>query len=238
MSDRDLQNEVLEQIRKGQVPMRPKLHFVLQLAAIVALSVVVLALAVFVLSFIIFSVHESGEQFLLGFGQRGIVTFVMLFPWGTFVVLLAALVLLRWLVRHFRFGYRIPSLRALGLLAIVAGGLGFVLLRTPLHPYLLGQADRDSLPVIGAWYERIHDSHALEGVFRGRVASIETDSFQLTHDDRDRDADDGDWRVYPPAGFDLSTLSVGERVYVAGDIVAGTVHAYGIQAFSDQDGQY
>ena len=66
----DIQKQVLEKIRSGAISKRPRLYFTLQVVGIALLSILTLLLTVFVLSFIIFSIHESGEQFLLGFGQK------------------------------------------------------------------------------------------------------------------------------------------------------------------------
>jgi hypothetical protein len=97
MSIDKLQQELLEKIKSGKIAKRPRLYFVLQSLAIGALAFVTLALSIFVLSFIVFSVHESGEQFLLGFGSRGLLTFIALFPWYSLALLIALMGILEWL---------------------------------------------------------------------------------------------------------------------------------------------
>ena len=109
----DIKAKVLEKINRGDVHRRPRAYFVAQITVVIALLAVAFALSVFVLSFVIFSVRESGQQFLLGFGQRGIVTFFALFPWIAFVLDILLLVAIEWLSRYFKFGYRLPVARAL-----------------------------------------------------------------------------------------------------------------------------
>ena len=215
--------------------MRPKTYFVLQVALLIVLAVITLVLSLFVLSFIFFSIRASGQQFLLGFGERGIITLITLFPW-TLLAIVALLVLtLEWLVRSFEFGYRISVLRIFGIIMLVVIVGSMLINATPLHALLLDQADRDQLPLLGKVYEQVHESHLPQGVFRGVIQSTASSSFVITRDDRDRDSDDGTWRIIPPAQFDFTKLPPkGTRVYVGGDIQPnGVVHAYGIQTFNE-----
>jgi uncharacterized membrane protein len=228
-SSPDIKTKVLEKISHGDVHRRSKAYFVAQIVLIVALLAVAFALSVFVLSFVIFSVRESGEQFLLGFGRQGIVTFFILFPWVALVLDTLLLVAIEWLSRSFKFGYRIPIARALlGVLALALLG-GIIVDLTPLHGMLLSRADDNELPVVGEWYESIHESHKDQGVFRGVVTAAQGNGFTMTHDDGDHDADDGTWSVIVPAGFDVTAIAVGDGVYVAGNVVQGVVQAYGVQ---------
>jgi len=229
----DIKAKVLAKIGRGDVHKRSHAYFVMQVVVVAVLLACALALSVFVLSFAIFSVHESGEQFLLGFGQRGVLTFFALFPWASAVADIALFVLVEWLIRRFKFGYRIPILRALlGILVFAAIG-GIMVNLTPLHATLLRMAEQNELPVLGEWYESIHASHSDYGVFRGTINSIQEGRFVISHDDNDHDADDGTWTVIPPAGFDMATVATGERIYVAGTPVQpGIIQAYGIQQLS------
>jgi hypothetical protein len=228
----DIKRKILEKIGHGEVRKRSRVYFIAQIVVAVMLFVIALALSVFVLSFAIFSMHESGEQFLLGFGWQGIMTFISLFPWAFLIIDVLLFILIEWLSRRFKFGYRISVLRALfGILVLAIVG-GVIINFTPLHATLLQMANHNELPVIGEWYEGIYASHAGQGVFRGTVSSIQGNEFIIFHDDKDHDADDGMWTVVAPAGFDMTSLSGGERVYVAGGTTSGVIQAYGIGQLS------
>lgn len=230
----DIKNTVLEKIRKGEVSMRPRAVFTARVIATAALALLTLLVSVFVLSFVIFSVHESGEQFLLGFGTRGIAVFASLFPWIPLLVAVVLLFALEALLRTFSFGYRVPLLRIF-LWIILAAAAGTLLVGfTSVHSYLLDRANHDELPVLGPLYEQVHDAHAKHGFYRGTVAAFTADGFIIIHNDIDNDADEGQWTIVPPPSFATSTLSVGERVYVAGRFTNGVVHAYGIQVLPSQ----
>ena len=228
----DIKEKVLEEIGHGGVRKRSRAYFIAQIVLVATLFIIALTLSVFVLSFAIFSLHESGEQFLLGFGWRGVVTFISLFPWTLLIIDVLLFILVEWLSRRFKVGYRIPVLRALLwiIIFVIAGGI--IVDLTPLHATLLQMANHDRLPVIGEWYEGIYASHAGQGVFRGTVNSVQGNEFVIFHDDKDRDADDGTWTVVAPAGFDMTSVSVGERVYVAGVATSGVIQAYGIEQLS------
>ena len=231
-NENEIKAKVFEKIESGEASMRPRIYFIARIAGLLVLSALAFALSMFVLSFAFFSIHESGEQFLLGFGQRGFWAFVGLFPWWSLLCTLALLFLLEYVLRYFKFGYRISVLALfLGALAVtIIAGIAITL--TPLHMALLDSADRDKLPIIGPLYEEIHDSHQQQGVFRGVISSIQGNQFTVAHDDKDKDTDDGTSTVAAPTGFDMTKLQVGERVYVAGNLVQSVVQAYGIQEFS------
>jgi hypothetical protein len=228
----DMKGKILEKIGHGEVRKRSRIYFVVQIVVVALLFSSAFVLSVFVLSFAIFSVRESGEQFLLGFGRQGVATFIVLFPWAPLIIDILLFILIEWLSRWFKFGYRIPVLRALLGIFIFAIMGGIIVDLTPLHESLLQMANHNELPVIGEWYEGIYASHASQGVFRGTVSSVQGNEFVIFHDDNDHDADDGTWAVVVPAGFDMTSLSVGERVYVAGIAGTGTIQAYGIEQLS------
>lgn len=233
MSDtHSIKERVLAKIENGEVSMRSRAYFALETALAAGLILLAALFAVFDASFVLFSIRESGTDLLLGFGTRGIGTFFALFPWFSLAFLLALLIAIEFLVRRFRLGYRAPALIALAALGIAAVVLAVLVAATPFHAALLERADRGELPVIGEFYEGVHAPHERAGVYRGVVTAVTPDGCTITHDDGDRDTDDGTWRVIAPAGFDTATLRLGERIFVAGTPQSSsTVAAYGIEAY-------
>lgn len=235
MNEHDLQQKiqkkVLERVRGGGAHMHTRAYFIARVVAAAAVAVLALLVSSFVLSFVVFSIHESGEQFLLGFGGRGLATFFSLFPWLSLIADIAILFLLEWLLQGFKLGYRVSLLGVfLGVLissAVLAALIGL----TPVHSMLLDRADRGELPVVGEIYESIRDSHGDQGVFRGTVTSMQGDQIVITHNDADHDADDGTWTVIVP-GNGVPPLQIGDRVYVFGNSNGQVVQAYGIQKLS------
>lgn len=220
---------MLKKIHAGAITMHSRSYFLVRAILIGTIAFLLLAGFFFLLSFIFFSVRESGLHFLLEFSERGLGTFVILFPWLTLLFALALLIILEALLRHFRFGYRLPLLRIF-LWLVIIGAIGSTLLGlSPLHSYLLSKADNGQLPVLGSWYEQIHDSHQQQGIYRGDITSITQSYFTISHNDTDRDSDEGTWNIIPPSGFDLRQLVVGNKVYIAARVRGGIMYAYGIR---------
>src|SRR5581483_7663950 len=222
----------LEQIREGKVRRLPRAYFVLRVAATAFVSLLLLAIAAYLISFILFSLHESGEQFLLGYGLQGIIVFLALFPWGLLVIAVLLIFLLEWLIQGFRFAYRLPLLQAFAAIVGISVVFGFLISLTPLHPLLQQEADNDQLPLFGPAYEQNHEHHEDVGISRGMVIATSTNSFVLKHNDQDRDNDEATYTIVIPPGSQLVVPRVGEEVVVFGTPEQGTIQAQHIEPFS------
>ena len=228
----EIQQKVFERLERGKITMRSRTYFLARATLAIVVSFVVLVLSAYVLSFIAFDVHESGEQFLLGFGARGVYAFLALFPWITLGIDIVLIFFLEWLLQSFKFGYRFSLLTLFGVAVVVSMLIAVLIGLTPVHDALLGMADRGDLPVIGELYESVRGSHEDQGIFRGTIEAIQGDQIVITHDDGDHDTDDGTRTVTLPAGYSTTTFSVGERVYVFGAPGSTTVQAYGVDHLS------
>lgn len=227
-----IRKNVIERIERGEVSMRSRAYFVVRVALAAAVALLVLVLSAYILSFVVFSIHESGEQFLLGFGARGILVFLALFPWLTLAVDIALIFFLEWLLQSFKFGYRSSLLALFGVAATFSVVVAALIGLTPAHGYLLKMADRGDLPIVGRLYRSIRDSHEDRGVFRGTITGIQGDRITIAHDDHDHDADDGTRIVILPEDYSTTTFGVGERVYVFGTPGSTTIQAYGVNRLS------
>jgi hypothetical protein len=112
-----------------------------------------LLISISVVSFVFFSIHESGEQFLLGFGKKGIITFLSLFPWSALVLDVLLLLFLQWILQGFRFGHRFSLLSLFLGVFLFSSVLGGAVALTPFHAMLLEQADHGELPVVGEFHD-------------------------------------------------------------------------------------
>lgn len=222
----DIQQKVLARVHRGEVQVRPRIYFVLRIAALITLALLALVLSAFVLSFIAFSIHESGEDLLLGFGGRGIFTFITLFPWVELLLDILVVLALEWVLQGFRFGYRVSLATLFGTVLAGSAVLAVAFYFAPVHSLLLDRADQGELPFLGDIYEQVHDSHADQGVFRGTVTSIQGNTIIISHDDHDHDVDDGTRTVALPPNH--PPLSVGDKVYVFGSPNGQEVRADGV----------
>lgn len=220
---------VLDKIKTGKVRMKPRLYFILKSVLVIVVVILTTATSALLVSFVLFSIKESGELFLLGFGRQGLAVFISLLPWTLFVVELLLVAILKILLDQFEFGYKEPFLYMITLIALVSLGIGIFINVTPLHPTLLRHAERGELPVVGELYERLHRPPNQKGVFTGTVTAIQGNVISITYNDYDNDQDDNIDSIIVSSDIDISSLKVGDIVYVAGTIDGHTLRAYGIQ---------
>ena len=227
--EKNIKNNVLEIVRGGHVHIRSKFYFIAHLIITILVAVLSLSISAFIISFVFFSIHESGEQFLLGFGSQGILTFLLLFPWTALALDIIFLLLLEWLIQGFKFGYRISLLTIFLSVFVCSTIVGLLVNITPVHKTLLKLADGGNLPIIGEMYESLHDSHTDQGVFRGNVVSIQGNEIIIMRNDRDHDSDEIERTITLPPNSPV--LNIGDSVYIFGSSTGQTVGVMGIQKF-------
>lgn len=236
--NKDIKSLVLEKIQTGKVNMRPHYLFMLQVISLFVVSMLTLLISALLVSFIIFSLIGSGKLFLLGFGWRGFWMFFTLFPWPLLVIEIAFIILLEWLIKKFKFGYRTSLSRLVFVILMASIVISIIIGSTPLHGTLLRRAERRNLPLIGDYYRGIRRPPMSQEIFRGTVSDVGTSSFVLN---QASDNDDGilsqRYLIQLPAGVPANALpSFGDTVFVAGHLMMNNaVQAYGFQAFSSPD---
>lgn len=232
----DIQQKVLEQIDSGKVRMRSRLFFILKSAIVLGVALLILLLTIFLASFIFFGLRVGGHEALLGFGARGVLPFLSVFPWPLLLLDIALLILLESLLHRFKFAYRRPLLYIFLGLLVLAGTLGLLLDReTPFHDDRLEEAEQGELiEPLELIYESARQTPPEElGVYRGFVTQVEEKDFVMTNNDNDSDEDDGTWRVESIEGTEQDEVEVGDRVYVAGDREDDVIRAYGVRVLED-----
>lgn len=229
------QERVLEQIKDGSVRMHSRSFFVLRTIAVLVAAVGVFILSAFLASFIFFSLEEGGEQFLLGFGFKGVMAYLILFPWPLLVLDILGIFILRFVLRGFRPVYGVSFATVLGILVALSVAFALGINSTPLHDILEEHAGNDDLPLIGQLYSDVRIPDEDKGEYRGKILSIDERVIVIFSDDHDHDEDDGTHTVYVPESFDTSDLEVGDEIYVAGEREGDHIQAYGIHTFEEED---
>src|ERR1035437_2961246 len=241
-----MKNEDLEKIGTGEVRMRSKYIFALKMIAIIALALFVIGISSLLLSFIFFSVMVSGRMILLGFGFRGLGMFIMTFPWVLLLIDLLLVVSLERLIKHFQFGYRTPLVYIIG--GIVAFNLlsSIIIFETPFHHMLAQHVRINHTPLIGQAYRGAPMPPHDFGVFRGIVTSTGTSSFVIKSTDTDNDADNigvgsttNIRTIFLSPGMQVEgVISVGDYVFVAGDLRGLDIFAFGVQKLGTSTEDY
>lgn len=226
-----LRDTVVARIKTGQVSMRPRLYFTLQIVAVALTAFAVLLVSIFIFNFILFSIRINSHDVFLSFGPRGIVAFLVFFPWPLLAMDIGLIVLLEWLVRKFRFGYRLPILYLLGAILALTFFAGLALDRaTPFNDRLMVRAGGPGLPPpIGMLY-RGSERPLHDGICRCVIIAI--DGNTLTAESRGLNAGTTTLKIVLPENDPRATtsaLAVGDTVFIAGDRDGDTIQAFGVR---------
>lgn len=175
LKTKSIRDRVAAAIASGQIKMRPRWHFAAQ-AALLAVGVILFALALlYVASFVVFIMHQTGLWRAPGFGWVGLRAFLFSLPWLLLAAALIFLVILEVLVKRYAFAYGRPLFYSvIGIVLLVIVG-GFLVERTSLHRGLLRQAKENRLPWVGPLYRNynfdkfnIEDERLMPRPFRER----------------------------------------------------------------------
>lgn len=237
----DIKNQVLEKIQTGKINMRPRFYFILGVVSLVVVSIVTLLISSLLVSFMIFSLVASGRLFLFGFGLHGFLMFFILFPWPLLIIEIAFIVLLEWLIKKFKFGYRSSLSRLVLVILLASIAISVVIGITPLHSNLQRRAERRNLPLpfVGDFYRGIRRPVPGQEIFRGVVSGVGTSSFMLSSkNDADETSNQNYVIILPPGSSHTVVPVVGDMVFVAGKLTSSsTVQAYGFQKFLSPDSE-
>lgn len=227
----DIAKNVIAKIDAKELTMRSRGYFVLRGVVLVLLAFAVLAISVFICNFILFSLRINEHETLLNFGGRGVIAFLSFFPWGLLALDVILIVLLEYLLRRFRFGYRSPVLYLLiGLLVLTVSVGLFVDRATDVNDRLMRRAHQHTLP---APFNDYYD-HARQpipegsGVCRCVITSIDGDTIIVYNEDV------GSSSILSITLSDdehetVTALRVGDTIMIAGDESDRSIHAYGIR---------
>lgn len=231
--NQSLKEKLMNEIKSGEVAMTPRVYFTLQWVALVGTIAAILLVTVFIVNFIFFSIRLNTSEQLLGFGPQGFGAFLHFFPWHLAITDITLVFLLQWLLRRFKFGYRIPLLYLIGGLILGAGLIGFALDRaTPFNDRLHEGRGRLPGPMRG-FYDGAKRPHKGSGICRCTILAIEGNT--LTVEDTRPVSEGGATTtllvVIPPDTRRATTtgLSVGDTVFIAGKEEDGVIEAFGIR---------
>lgn len=216
---------VLKAIAGGQVKMRPKWQFITKTALMIVGVVLVALTTLYLVSFIVFELRQTGVLFVPGFGPQGFGIFFASLPW--LLILLAAIfmLLLETLIKRYSFAYGRPFLYS-ALAIIFLGLLGGILIgETPLHERFSDEAENGQLPFAGLMYEHFGQQPA--NVTVGIITQINSNGYQVQCGDRDDSfAVIVDSRTQTPTP---GSLRVGDTILILGSRQGNVIKALGIQ---------
>lgn len=235
MDDKKHMKDVIQdRITSGEVSMKPKMHFTLHLALLVLVSLLVLALSVAIANFILFTIRVNGHEPLLGFGLRGIVFFLFVFPWALLILDILSFMGLLWLLKQFRIGYRSPVIVLFGLVVLVTAGASLILDRGfRINDRLIENNERYPLPSPVQFFYKQANGGRMDGICRCEIIGIHDDML-VVKDTQKKDA--LAFTVHLPKDDRRATttdIEVGDVVLIASDADGDEIRAFGVRKIDD-----
>lgn len=224
--DENKTEQIFESIKSGNVTMRPRWYFILRDAIGMVAIVIVLLIAVYLASFTIFVLHESGAWFVPVFGLAGWYALFNALPLILILFSAVFVVILAWLVKRYQFGYQWPLLYSfLGAIFLIAA-VSFLFIQSSFYNELFAATGSQGLPLIGGYYPGVGVLEPND-IHRGTILLTGSNGFVL----RDNVGNVLNIFVSTSTNMAIGTiLRAGDIVVVFGDRSAtGTVFAIGIE---------
>jgi hypothetical protein len=220
-----LKDTLIEKIEAGAVAMRPRWHFILETSLFTVGVILTALIAMYLLSFIFFTLAKTGLWLAPGFGFGGLMFFVISSPWVLIITTGIFLALLALLVKHYAFSYRQPLVFSL------LGVVGFVLIVSGLlhqfsfHERMERINERHNLPGLAPLYRDTNDTRPRE-ITPGEIVAITETGFTLMTPEAET------FTVLVSSrtrGIDHLPLTVGAKVLIFGERSTSTIEAKGIK---------
>lgn len=221
-------NNLMHQIKSGEVKMRSKSYFMVKTALQLLGLILAVLLAVFLASYAFFQFKMSGAAGLANFGLFGVKDLLLSLPWLILFFTLIFVGLLLWFAESYSITYRNPLLySALGILLIVFVG-GFLVAKTPLHPYFF---NINAGPRPPGLFMKFYPPPPRRGMFYngliGKIENWEADSRLV------RASDGKSYRVTVTEDTDISpddaVLGIGDMILIHGRIFPDRAEAWEIR---------
>lgn len=172
----NLQESILESIKKGETKMRPRWHFVLKAILLVVSCVIVATFMLYTASLVVFVMQQNGGLYAPMFGLRGVRAFLVSLPWLLILLAVIFIGILEILVRHYSFAYKRPLLYSISAIIIFIAMGSFAVARSPLHQNLYERAQSNRLPFAEHMYKRV-DERKSKHIHPGMIVEVQPSSF-------------------------------------------------------------
>jgi hypothetical protein len=172
-------DRVVDVIKKTNTRMRPRWYFMAQTGLIIIAATLLFLLILYVVSFIIFALHQDGAWFAAALGPSGWSLFFTTLPWGLLLFSLILLLLLASLLKRYTFVYHQPVFYLLITFIVIITLGGFFVAATSLHAGLSQYAE-NNIPVLGNIYE--YETALPANVHRGEIVAFTNEGFLIENE--------------------------------------------------------
>ena len=221
------EQKMLKVIRSGEAKIRPRWRFILQTVGLVVSIFAAVLILLYLASFIIFILRETGVWFAPTFGAPGWYSFFSSLPWILILILILFMVLLALLIKRYPVVYERPSMYLfMGVILIVILG-GLLIAATPFHKKLFEASRAGGLPVLGNFY-RGYGMHGPDDIHRGVIIATTTNGV-IIKDENGQTSTVLFNGIPPQPGGDSGSFLPGREIVIFGPRnSSGSIDARGI----------
>lgn len=225
----NLANDIIKKIKDGEVNMEPRWHFVLKATLMVLGLLLAAMVAIYLFSFVLFTLHRSGLLFAPQFGYRGLMMFVSGTPWLMLSILGIILIVLYVLVSRYSFSYRKPLVYSMVGVVLLVISTSSLIQYFGIHDRVQSFVDRHNVPGLRPFYQDPSDRRP-SGVERGVISEMTETGFILESDQAEvLNIVVNDKTKLPPQ-FELQ---VDAEVLIFGERTEQSITAFGIKSASE-----
>lgn len=222
----EMEDKIFDAIKSGDVKMRPRWYFILRdLLGVMAIVIVLLA-AVYLASFIIFVLHESGAWFVPVFGLSGWFALFIALPWMLILLSAIFIIFLAILVKRYHFAYQWPMLYSfLGVIFLIAAAC-FLFIQSSFYNQFFSSGIAQDVPFLGLYYPGFGPLGPND-VHRGAIAATDADGFILEDNGGGTSTVIVATSTIIPLG---PAFHIGDSIVVFGNRTpSGTIYAAGVE---------
>jgi hypothetical protein len=172
----DLGDHIIKTIKTGDVKMRPKWYFLLRDILGATAIVIILLIAVYVGSFIIFVLHQDGTWFVPVFGFAGWFALFNALPWVLIVLSCLFVVALAFLVMRYPFSYKWPVVYSFLGIGFLIAAASFLFVQTSFSNTFFSSPIPEGLPFLGEYYPGV-GVLSPNNVHRGEIEALTSSGF-------------------------------------------------------------
>ncbi len=219
-----LKDTILAHIQNGTLTMKPKWQTVLIGLLYLCGIVLVTLVSIYLLSFVLFTLRETGLWWMPGFGGMGLVFFITHSPWLLISVTLLFLLILYVLVRHYGHNYRQRTIYVLIGTVLIAILGGAILDYLAVHDHMRRMVDQERLPGLAPLYRHPSENRPRD-ITPGRIMIISEEAITIENPDGRYLVDISTARI--PQRY---TPHIGDQVMVFGPVTSSsTISARGLR---------
>lgn len=173
-----MEDRVLSAIKSREVKMRPRWYFILHDILATTAIVIVLLMAVYLASFIVFVLHQDGAWFVPVFGLAGWYSLFNALPWVLILVSALFIITLALLAQKYSPSYQWPLLYSLLAIFFLVATSSFLFVQTSFSSTLFDAPFFENVPFLHEYYPGV-GIFSPNDIHRGAISATTTSGFTM-----------------------------------------------------------